>query len=134
MRATRLNASTPGASGYVRLTWPYHGTAAVTPGYSALTWSVSAPPPQKPVTPSRSARPALLLGVVGSDRDVAEVLRPGHFAGDRAHLLEVLPLHPALALVELRRDRVVAGVREAPDHVLGGLTVTGGAGNHDDHG
>src|SRR5437879_4386433 len=47
---------TPRASGYVRLTWPYHGTAAVTPGYSALTWSVSAPPPQKPVTPSRSAR------------------------------------------------------------------------------
>src|SRR5256886_8811680 len=48
-----------------------------------------------------------------------------HFAGDRAHLLEVLPLHPALALVELRRDRVVAGVREAPDHVLVVLTVTG---------
>src|SRR5437773_2170131 len=80
------------------------------------------------------ARPALLLGVVGSDRDVAEVLRPGHFAGDRAHLLEVLPLHPALALVELRRDRVVAGVREAPDHVLVVLTVTGEAGDHDDHG
>src|SRR5207245_2855097 len=80
------------------------------------------------------ARPALLLGVVGSDRDVAEVLRPGHFAGDRAHLLEVLPLHPALALVELRRDRVIAGVREAPDHVLVVLTVAGEAGDHDDHG
>src|SRR2546427_192096 len=56
MRATRLNASTPGASGYVRLTWPYHGTAAATPGYSALPGSVSAPPPQKPVTPRRRAR------------------------------------------------------------------------------
>src|SRR5207244_12278578 len=50
------NASTPGASEYVRLTRPYHGTAAATSGYSDVKRRVSAPPPQKPVTPMRSAR------------------------------------------------------------------------------
>src|SRR3989449_566025 len=79
-----------------------------------------------------AAGPRLLLGVVGGGRDVAEVLLTRHFAGDGAHLLEVLPLHPALTVVELGRDRVVAGVREAPHHVLVVVAVAGEAGDHDD--
>src|SRR4029453_6850276 len=76
----------------------------------------------------------LLLGVVGGGADIAEVLGPGDLARDLAHLLEVLALHAALALIELGRDRVEAGLGEAAHYVFVLLVVTREARDHHDNG
>src|SRR6266498_3088344 len=68
-------------------------------------------------------RPRLLLGVVGGGADIAEILGPGDLTRDLPHLLEILPLHAALAMIELGRDRVEAGLGEAPDDVFVVLVV-----------
>jgi hypothetical protein len=84
-------------------------------------------------TQSVRAGPRLPAGEVGGGADIAEVLGARHRARDLTHLGEVLPLHSAFPMVELRRDRVVAGQGEPAHDVLVMLAVPGETGDGDDH-
>src|SRR5262249_51713665 len=79
-------------------------------------------------------RPWLLLRVVGGGADVAQKLGARYLARDLAHLLEVLPLHAAFALVELGSDGVEAGMGKAAHDVLVLVVVAREAGDHHDDG